>query len=125
MLEKKNCPRCGQQTATTLACEFCGYRFQAKEGEVEIGVPGGIGRPLRLKLGGLLTVGGGLVLTMCICPQTWLVGGAVVDRGLGIKSGFWSFSNAAAAAVIACPVTYGVALAITLIVIGLKRRAAS
>ena len=46
----KVCPRCGMSTATSLACEYCGYRFQTEDGEVEIGVPGGLRRiPLRLK----------------------------------------------------------------------------
>jgi hypothetical protein len=112
MLEKKACPRCGMMTDTRLACEFCGYRFQTEEGEVEFSLPGGAGRrPLRLKLGALLGGGGLLVMTMCICPQTWLVAGELADRALGINTGFWSFGNATAAVVIACPVAYGVVLA--------------
>ncbi len=98
-------------SATRLACEYCGYRFQTEEGEVEIGLPGGEGRqPLRLKLGAFLGASGVLVLTMCICPQTWLVAGELADRALEIKTGFWSFGNFTAALVFACPVIYGVAL---------------
>lgn len=107
----KVCPRCGMSTATSLACEYCGYRFQTEDGEVEIGVPGGLRRiPVRLNLKTLLAAGGLLVLSMCICPQSWLVGGTILDRALGIETGFWSASNAAAAAMIACPVAYGVVL---------------
>jgi rubredoxin len=111
MPEEKTCPRCGMISATRLACEYCGYRFQTEEGEVEIGLPGGAGRrSLRLRLGALLGAGGVLVLTMCICPQTWLVAGELADRALEIEAGFWSFGNITAAVVIACPVIYGVVL---------------
>ncbi len=98
-------------TTTRLACEYCGYRFQTEEGEVEFALPGGAKRrSLRLRLGALLGTGGVLVLTMCICPQTWLVAGELADRTLEVEPGFWSFGNISAALVIACPVIYGVVL---------------
>ena len=98
-------------SATRLACEYCGYRFQTEEGEVEFALPGGAKRrSLRVRLGALLGAGGVLVMTMCICPQTWLVAGELADRTLEVKPGFWSFGNISAALVIACPLSYGVVL---------------
>ena len=126
MPEKKICPRCGMTTATTLACEHCGYRFHAEEGEVEFSAPGELGgMPLRVNLRALVAAGGVLVLVMCICPQTWLAGGELADDALGIKEGFWSFSNATAAAIIACPVIYGIMLLIAGMLAWRKQRRAN
>ena len=126
MPEEKICPRCGMTTATTLACEHCGYLFQVEEGEVEISAPGGLGgRPLRVNLRALMTAGGVLVLAMCICPQTWLVSGELIDDALGIKEGFWSFGNVIAAALIACPVIYGIMLLIAGMLAWRKQRRAN
>ncbi len=113
-------------TTTRLACEYCGYRFQTEEGEVEFALPGGAKRrSLRLRLGALLGAGGVLVLTMCICPQTWLVGGELADRTLEIQTGFWSFGSLSAALVIACPLIYGVLLLIAGIIAWRRSRRAS
>ena len=84
---------------------------------MEIGLPGAIQRPVRFNLRALFAAGGVVVLTMCICPQPWLYAGKMIDQALGIQVGFWSLSNLAAAALIACPVIYGIGLAVTLLLI--------
>jgi len=122
MLEMRTCHQCGKQTATSLACAYCGYQFQTDEGEVEIGLLGTVRRPVRINLRALLVTGGIVVLTMCICPQPLLYIGTIIDQGLGIRSGFWSMSNATAAALIACPVIYGIGLAITLLLIWRRQK---
>lgn len=113
-------------SATKLACEYCGYRFQTEDGEVEFELPGGgKRRSLRLRLGALLGAGGVLVLSMCICPQTWLVTGELADRALAVNPGFWSFGNLTAALVIACPLSYAVVLFVAGIIAWRRSRRAS
>lgn len=123
MPEERFCPRCGLLTATTLACEHCGYLFQTNAGDVEIRLPAKARRlPLRLNLRGLLITGGIVVLTMCLCPQPWLYAGELLDRTFEIKGGFITFGNATAAALLVCPLVYALILITAGIIAWRKQR---
>ena len=88
----------------------------------EVGGAGKERRVVRLNPRLMLVWGGILVLTMCICPQPWFYLAEWLDRTFGRQGNFTSFSNAMSAALLVCPLVYGVVLVFGLFKISAPRR---